>query len=327
MRKVLFGAYPWAFDCPGGGERQMMAYRNHLESRGSRVGLYDPWQPVGADWQIFHFFSVMPGSIQLCNYIRNKGLKLVISPNLWVTPETRWNYPHEDIMSLLKIADLVVVNSRLEAEALGGVYGVPSDRFHVVHNGVESAFFYATDGQDFREWAGLGARRYLLNVANVESRKNQLAFLDALESYPELCLVVVGHARDEAYLAACREKGGARFVHAGVLEYGSSLLRSAMRGAEAFVMPSTLETPSIAALEAAAAGCRVMVTEVGSTFEYFGNDAVYVKPDSMESMREGISQVLLQERGALSERIRTRFTWETVIRDLEQAYDRLLAEN
>lgn len=322
-KNVLFGAYPWAFDCPGGGERQLMAYRNHLQRRGHTVGLYDPWQPVDDVWKIFHFFSVMPGSIQLCNYIRNKGVKLVISPNLWVTPDTRWKYPHEDIYRLVEIADLLVVNSQLEADALGEVYNIPPSRFHVVYNGVENAFLAPADAKDFRTWAGLGNCRYLLNVANVEERKNQLAFLEVLAHQPDLKMVVVGHARDAAYAEACQKIGGERFLHVGALEYESYLLRSAIAGAEAFVMPSTLETPSIAALEAAAMGCRLLVTDVGSTKEYFGEDAIYINPDSFESMQDGLVRVLLAEKGHLQSRVRARFMWESVVDELERAYDRV----
>jgi len=136
-------------------------------------------------------------------------------------------------------------------------------------------------------------------------------------------LVVVGHARDAAYLEACREKGGGRFLHVGALEYGSGLLRSAIAGADAFVMPSKLETPSIAALEAAAMGCRLLVTEVGSTTEYFGEDAIYINPASIESMQEGLTRVLVTGTSNLQSRVRSRFMWDGVIAELERAYDRI----
>lgn len=323
-KKVAFAAYPWAFDCPGGGERQLMAYRHYLERCGHVVEPYDPWMPVSDDLSIFHFFSVMPGSIQLCNYIRNKGIKLVISPNLWVTPDTRWDYPHDDIYRLVEISDLLIVNSRLEAEALGEVYNLPPERFHVVYNGVEDIFFDGVSQDAFRSWAELDSSRYLLNVANVEPRKNQLNFLDAMDRHADLRLVVVGHARDSNYLKACKAKGGSRFIHVGPLEYGSELLRSAIAGAEAFVMPSTLETPSIAALEAAAMGSRLLITGVGSTTEYFGDHATYVDPSCVSSMRAGLDQVLISASGRLRERIHSRFTWSRVIQGLEQAYERVI---
>ena len=324
---VIFGVYPWAFDCPGGGERQLMAWKSHLEVLGHNVRLYDPWQPTPDEPKIFHFFSVMPGSYQLCDYLKKKGKHLVITPNLWVTPETKWNYPHDDIQRLLSIADRIIVNSSLEAKALSEVYEVDLSRFSVVYNGVEKSFFDSASPELFRKWGGLANKRYLLNVANVESRKNQLRFLEALQDYPDLSLVVVGNARDSAYLEECRHVGKDQFIYVGPVEYGSELLRSALAGADAFVMPSTLETPSIAALEAAASGCRIMVTEVGSTTEYFGKNAVYIDPDSRESMSKGIGQVLQMPSECLREHIQQRFTWTNVIRDLEQVYSQLLQES
>lgn len=323
---VIFGAYPWAFDCPGGGERQLMAWKYHLESKGHNVELYDQWQPVPSDSKIFHFFSVMPGSFQLCEYLKSKGKYLVITPNLWVTSETKWNYPHDDIQRLLTIADRIVVNSNLEAIALSEVYSIDISHFRVVYNGVETNFFDDTSPEQFQIRSGMSGKRYLLNVANVEPRKNQLRFLEALKEYPELTLVVVGHARDENYLKQCQQVGKKQFLYFGPLDYGSEILRSAMAGAEAFVMPSTLETPSIAALEAAASGCRVMITNVGSTKEYFENEAIYIDPDCIRSMHLGISEVLKVPADHLRKRIMDNFTWDHVINGLESVYAQLLED-
>lgn len=323
---ILFGTYPWAFDCPGGGERQLLAYRHHLAAIGITASLFDQWHPTIKDYQVFHFFSVMPGSLQLCDHVKKQGLPIVISPNLWVTPETKWHYPHDEIQRLVSMADMLIVNSELEASALSEVYGLPADRFHVVYNGVEETFFERTTPQAFAENYGLDRRRYLLNVANVEHRKNQLAFLRALKNYPDLCLVVAGHARDAEYLAECRAVGDNQFVFLGPLEYGSSMLKSAFAGAEAFVMPSTLETPSIAALEAAATGCKILVTSVGSTIEYFGDHAVYIDPDSPESILRGLARVLEPIRtDDLRVIVREKFTWHVSACELVRAYERVLA--
>ena len=322
---ILFGAYPWAFDCPGGGERQLIAWKAHLGLQDVSVGLYDPWDSVAANWQIFHFFSVMPGSYQLCHYMKLKGLKLVISPNLWVTPETKWDYPHDEIQRLVSIADLLVVNSRMEADALGETYGLPAEKFHVVYNGVEDVFFDRIKPDAFIDAYDLRGKRYLLNIANVEPRKNQLIFLHALKNHPDTLLVVIGNVRDLGYLNECQAIGGEQFCYVGSVDYGSEMLRSALAGAIGFVMPSTLETPSIAALEAAAAGCQILVTQVGSTTEYFGNDVVYVNPENLVSIRAGIGKLLKRDLVSdISSRIRGRFTWEISARELQNAYRQLL---
>jgi glycosyltransferase involved in cell wall biosynthesis len=325
---ILFGTYPWAFDCPGGGERQLVAWRKHLEAQGTRTGLYDPWIPVAESWDIFHFFSAMPGSYQLCEYMRGKGLKLVITPNLWVTQATKWDYPHDDIKRLFAIADRVIVNAQIEAETLAAVYELPLERFRVVYNGIEAEYLEPVDPAPFLETFGLERGGYLLNVGNVEHRKNQLRFLEALKDTPDLTLVTVGHARDADYLQACQDMGGAQFRFLGPLEYGSDLLRAAMSGARAFVMPSTLETPSIAALEAAAIGCPLLITGEGSTKEYFVDEAIYIEPLDVQSLRYGVQEVMGRTRGSetMRARISERFTWAGTAGTLANVYDELNRE-
>ncbi len=318
--KVLFNTYPMAFDTPGGGERQLMAYYRHLPQHGVQPTLFDLWEPRFREHDLVHFFSVISGSVHFCNFVKGLGLPLVLSTNLWVTEQTKHHYPHDEIRSHLELADAIVVNAPVEADALSGVYRLPRSRFHVIYNGVEEDFFSSTDPRLFRERFGIGGP-FLLNVANVEPRKNQLEFIRALKRLPALKLVLVGHVRDAAYAEACKREGGKQLVFVGPLLYNSLDLRSAMAGCELFVMPSTLETPSIAALEAGAQGARVLVTEVGSAREYFAEHATYFDPNSVESMAEGVTKALGRERTKeLSKLIRARFTWARVTADLADCY-------
>ena len=299
----------------------MCAYYEHLRALGVTVNLFDQWNPRFREHDVFHFFSVMPGSYQLCDHAKKQGLRLVISPNLWVTDETKYWYPHDEIKRLLSIADRVVVNSSLEAASLAGVYELPLERFSVVYNGVEDVFLQSVDGSEFESRYGLVNQRYLLNVANIEHRKNQLRLVEAMKQFPELKLVVVGLARDEAYREECMRLAGDQLVFVGELSYGSTLLRSAYAGCEAFVMPSTLETPSIAALEAAATGAKVVITNVGSTTEYFGELAEYVSPESTQSIADAIGRALQSPADpGLKRRIEQRFQWRTVVNDLRNVY-------
>ncbi len=319
--RILIGSYPWAFDCPGGGERQLSAYYEHLRALGVSVNLFNQWKPQFREHDVFHFFSVMPGSFQLCEHAKKQGLRLVISPNLWVTEETKYWYPHDEIKRLLTIADRVIVNSKMEADSLARVYELPLERFSVVYNGVEDMFLGAADSRDFKFRYGLESQRYLLNVANIEPRKNQLRLIEAIKRFPDLKLVVIGLARDESYRDECFKLAGDQLMFIGELPYGSPLLRSAYAGCEAFVMPSTLETPSIAALEAAATGAKLVITSVGSTTEYFADEAEYVSPDSTESISRGIERALHSPNTSkLRSRIGRSFTWRMIANDLREVY-------
>lgn len=325
--KVLFGVYPWAFDCPGGGERQLLAWQSHLGKIGTKVELYNPWAPKIREFKIFHFFSVMPGSYQLCDYIKKQGLKLLISPNLWVTRETKDLYPHHEILSLLHLADGIVVNSDLEASSLSEVYDLHKKKFKVAYNGFEPEFLdYASSEEFYSEFPWLKSRNFVLNVGNVEPRKNQLRFLKALSSFQDVTLVNVGNVRDIDYAKCCRDLGREQFVELGELPYGSSLLRSALSAARGFVMPSMLETPSIAALEAAAYGKPILITGIGSTQEYFGEHAIYIEPTSLESISDGIKRLLLDDgcHAVVTQRAK-RFTWESSAISLNNIYKDMLS--
>lgn len=324
--KVLFGTYPWAFDCPGGGERQLLAYKEHLAKKHIDVKLFNPWRDIPQSCGIFHYFSVLAGSIHVCNYMKNqKGMKLVVSPNLWVTHETKACYPAHEIWCLLELADKVIVNSDIEGDQLSDVFAIPRAKFATVYNGVETEFLIPADPSLFKQRFAL-ERPYVLCVANVEPRKNMAAFLEAMQQFPEYDFVVIGNVRDEKYADLCRQIGGEHFRFVDALEYNSPLLRSAIAGCTFFAMPSIVETPSIAALEAASAGAKLLITQQGSTREYFGDSAIYLDPLSVESMIAGIKMAL---NGAVKEShlpfVRDRYLWTKCINDLNRVYNNLLA--
>lgn len=322
--KALFYNYPWAMDVPGGGERQMLAYAHHLPRFGVQADLYNMWNPSLDDYQIFHSFSVMPGTIEMCDFAKKRGLKLVVNPNLWITRETKDNYPYAGIWNILELADRVIVNSNMEGDALSDVFGIVREKFHCVYNGAEADFLVPADTNVFRKAHGIDGP-FVLNVANVEPRKNQLEFIRILrEERPDLQFVIAGAVRDEDYARACIEAGGDGLKIVGMLPYASEMLRSAMTACEFFAMPSLLETPSIAAIEAAALGARVLLTQVGSTIEYFGDAVTWVDPWSRESMRAGIAAVAVSTPEKSIWAARHRLLWPLVMPDVVRCYRSLL---
>lgn len=320
--KILFGVYPWAFDCPGGGERQLLAYKEHLEKIGVEVDLYDQWNPRIKEYDIFHYFSVQPGSIHFCNYIKEQGLKLVISPNLWITNETKNNYPIQEIWNLFEIADKIVVNSDIEGDHMSCVFSMSREKFITVYNGVEEDFINSYDPGLYRHKYGLW-RPYILNIANIEPRKNQLSFLKAMKSYPDLDFVVAGYIRDIEYANKCAEFANGQLKIVGPFDYNSNMLRSIITGCELFAMPSQLETPSLSALEAAASGKHILITSVGSTREYFADSVTYINPNSTESMIEGISNALQKNSDTSRWIVQDKFMWNKCILSLNELYNNL----
>lgn len=324
--KALFATYPMAFHTPGGGEIQLKAYQKYLPYQGVDVSLFDQWNPRFLEHDIVHFFSCVGGSWHFCNFVKNLGMPLVISSSLWITEETRHLYPSDEIRSQLLLADRVVANSDVECETLARVLDLPQDKFSTVYNGVDPLYFERIPEHLFREHFRISGP-FVLNVGNIEPRKNQLNLVRAMKAFFGHRLVLIGHVRDPEYMQLCLEEGGSQIRYLGPVEPGSELLRSGFAACDVFILPSTLETPGLAALEAAAVGASVVVTGEGSTREYFGDSVQYVLPESVESIITGIRHAMRAEPSVrLMTEIRDGLGWERVAQQLRNVYLDVLAQ-
>jgi glycosyltransferase involved in cell wall biosynthesis len=317
---VLFTTYPMAFHTPGGGEVQLMQYKEFLPAESVNVTLLDPWNPGFLKFDLVHFFSSMSGSVHFCAFVKSIGLPLLVSPNLWITEDNKNKYPFEEIRTQFILADRVVCNSDMECALLAKVFNMPREKFSTIYNGVNEAFFESVNPALFRQTFGIDAP-FVLNVANLEPRKNQINLVRAMKDFPHLKLVLIGYQRDPEYAKACIAEGGDQVRYIGSLPHDSSLLKSAYVACELFALPSTLETPGLAALEASACGAKVVITDEGCAREYFGKGAEYVRHDDVADIARGITQTMSQPRSLLSTLVtRANFTWRQAARNLARLY-------
>lgn len=322
--RVLFVTYPWAFVTPGGGERQLLEYVKHLGGHGVEVILHDQWHPALEMVDVVHYFSCMGGSIHFCNYVKEAKLPLVISSSLWIDDATAHLYPIHEIGSHLALADIVVPNSRAEADQLVRVFKLRRDRLMPVMNGVDPRFAGPNDPTAFRERFGIDGP-FVLNVGNVERRKNQLNLVRALVRHA-LPLVIIGHIREASYAEQVLAEGGARVLFVGPLEHDDPVLASAYTACNVFALPSTCETPGLAALEAAAAGAPLVVTQYGSALEYFGAMCRYVDPADPRDIERGIDEALAAGPSSrLSAHVVEKFSWPVVTAALPDVYRTAIA--
>ncbi len=309
-----------AFHTPGGGEIQLVQYRKVLEKCGVSVQLFNQWEPCFLKSDIVHFFSCMTGSVHFCAFVKKIGLPLIVSPNLWITEETKRNYPYDEIRTIFVLADKVIGNSEMECNLLAKVFNVPREKFVTVYNGFESSFLIPVDGAIFRSTFGIKGP-FILNVANLEKRKNQLNLIKAIKDFPDLTLVLVGHIRDSEYAQCCIKEGGEQVRYIGALPHGSDLLRSALASCSIFALPSTLETPGLAALEAFACGLPTLITSDGSAREYFGEAVVYVDHQEVQSIKNGIETLIARPKSFLQTVVAAaNFNWHKVVSQLKNIY-------
>jgi glycosyltransferase involved in cell wall biosynthesis len=321
---VLLSTWAAAFDCPGGGEIQLLKYEEQLSKLGVRVLRYNMWNPRpqfdAAD--IVHFFSVQGGSWRLPIYARDvHHIPVIISPIIWLDKPEK--YALNEINHFLRIADHILPNSRKECAQLSNFFNISYDRFTPIVNGVDKIFFELENPFLFKKTFNLSAP-FVLCMGNIEARKNQLLLIAALAG-TGLHLVLAGQEREMEYAEKCRAQADATVHFVGELEHGSSLQRSAYAAAELLCLPSTLETPGLAALEAAATGCRLALTREGCTEEYFGTFATYCDPENVESIRLAIQIAMAKPRSAtLPNFIRENYTWTRAAEQIISVYRSIL---
>jgi glycosyltransferase involved in cell wall biosynthesis len=183
----------------------------------------------------------------------------------------RWTrtYSRRAVPRVVGAAAAVIAVSEFTARELGSLLGVPRAKIRVVPNAVDEVF--VPEGPR-------AAGEYVLAVGTLEPRKNLARIAAAVEG--------------ELRVAGARGWGNveppANVTWLG--EVGDDELATLYRGARCLVYASLYEGFGIPVAEALACGCPV-VTSAGSPMaEFAGDDAVYVDPLEVESIREGIAR-------------------------------------
>lgn len=343
---VYFHAAPAAFQAPGGGEMQLIQTGRHLEARGVRVRPLNPWTDRLEHARLLHLFGMSREGLALARVARERRVPVVLSPICWFEPRALAALATGPVRAswdlavwlarraarprigwraeLLALADRVLPNSQAEADQLVRLFGLDPRRVAVVPNGVETRFRQA-DPAPFR--AEFGSQPFLLYVGRVEPRKNVLELVRAAGRVNRHLVVigdpVPGHA---AYQRACEEAGGRLVSWRPRMDHDDPRLASAYAAARVFALPSWFETPGLAALEAALAGSRLVVTPYGSTREYFGPHAEYARPGRPRELERALDHAWNRPvSSALAERVTECFTWPMVARRTAEAYDHVAA--
>ena len=327
----------------GGPSTQIRNTAKHLGKQGVEVRYFDPWTPFKkGDTDLVHIFAANIGTYHLAREIHALGVPLVVSPIVYslhsaafVRRSLRWGrllqragkgiwFDYGITADVCAWAARVLPNTVAEGKLVSDGMGVDPSRISVVPNGVDERF-YTADPTPFIE--RYGVRDFILNVGHTgHARKNVLSLIRALAGIDHPA-VIIGRFIAGAYGEACRAEA-AKHRHILLidgLDNASEMLASAYAACDTFVLPSLFETPGIAALEAALAGAKVVITPYGGTKEYFGDFAEYVEPSSVEAIRAGITVALGRVKGTqLREHVRKNFLWQTVAAKTAEAYRKVL---
>jgi glycosyltransferase involved in cell wall biosynthesis len=341
--KVLILSYQATSVLGGGLLSQVENTFRTLKEMDVDVKLFDQWKDVDLEeFDLCHIFGANVGTYHTATLLHREGIRTIVSPifftrrspgavrmTIWANRcldrVGRGIWTHYGIASdICGWAGHVLPNTTDEAAMVIKGLGISSDKVRIVPNGVEERYYHA-DPKLFRETYGL--EKFILSVGFIGmERKNHLRFFRALRDI-DLPVVIIGRVWKGPYVEECM-KAAEEIKNLTILDPlppSSDLLASAYAACDLFVLPSLYETPGIAALEAALAGAKIVITPHGGTKDYFSDLVEYVNPYSVTSIHNGIARALESEKGnRLRDLVQSEYTWRRVAEKTLDVYGQIV---
>jgi glycosyltransferase involved in cell wall biosynthesis len=214
-------------------------------------------------------------------------------------------------------ADVCVALTDWEAHLLAYLYGAPGEKIRVVPNGVEDVFLQNTHCE---------RGKWLVCTATITARKCVLELAEAavLAKTP-VWIIGKPYAQDDPYAQRFLTLAKAQ---PGVIRYEGAIgdrarLAEIYRQSRGFVLLSTMESQSLSALEAAACGCPVLLSDLPWARTVFRQNASYCSLKLSPAGTARVLQKFYEEAPRLPSPPKPP-TWIKVAQQLNQLYSSLL---
>lgn len=342
--KICFATYEGVPLAKGGPFIKITECKNHLEKLGHEVELFSMWSSIHKikDFDIIHLVGSNFSIYGLARNLFYNKIKFIVEPVFFSTHSssylnkinsidkmTRKLFPgiwfdYGFIRDICNWSEMVLPNTNDEEYLISNGFNIPVNKFRIIPNGVSERFLNTDPDLFFKKY---GLKDFILNVGHIGAkRKNVLALVRALEKINHSAVIIgkILNTNESEKVKQVIQKSK-NILLIDELENDSRMLASAYAACDTFVLPSLFETPGIAALEAAVAGAKIVITPHGGTKDYFKDLAVYVDPKSVESIRKGIENSLNSSKtNVLSNFISENFLWEKVAQKSVQIYEKLI---
>ena len=317
------------------------------------ISRFNPWTDSIDEFDLIHIFAptnFAAESARIATYAKTRGKIVLTSPifhpypgdggwsslyacltNKLLTnlrraflsgPLSRLN-PHIWLYHTLTNSDMILPNSKQEADILSQYFDIEHERIRVIPNGIDSRFAQANP-KLFTDQYGL--KNFILFVGRIEPVKNTTMLIEAFKhSGLDTDLVIIGRPVDPTYYERCRILSSERVHIFPLMHPQDEMFLSAYAAAKVVALPSLYETVGLVALEGGLAGANVVVTEVGGAREYLRDDAWYVDPQNISSISHGLRSAYNSPKTSfLRERLANDYSWEETGKLTAQAYDYVL---
>ncbi len=330
--KVLFD-HPTPFALAHGGlQIQIIQTREALQKLGVEVEFLR-WWDADQTGDILHYFGRMRAD--LLRLAQGKGMKVVLADLLTSQgSRPKWRLKAQKTISATvrawspdlaarlnwnsyRMADACIALTPWEADLLENLFGAPREKIKVIPNGVEEIFLqrYAADrGQ------------WLVCTATITERKRVVELAEAaVQARTPLWIIGKPYSKDDPYarrLAEIARQNPALLRYEGAIEDRATLARI-YREARGFVLLSAMESLSLSALEAAACGCRLLLSDLPWARTTFGNTVAYC-PITISNELTARTLKAFYDSAPVLTPPRQPASWHGIATEIKKLYETLL---
>lgn len=297
----------------------------------------------GVDFELIHVHDWLPATAGL-KLMHDLGIPLVAT--IHATEHGRYmgnlytelsHKIHDLEARLCREAWRVIVCSYFMRDSLMRIFGLDGEVLDVIPNGISVHPPQAQNQvreQQLRQLYAQHGEFLLLFVGRPTHEKGLQVLLDAMvliaETQPDVRLLVAGRDSKKQVMAV-HQRGLAGKVD--LLGYVDDMTRNyLLKVADAAVFPSLYEPFGIVALEAMAAGCPVVVSDVGGLSEVIEHEVtgLTVYPNDPRSIRWAVEHIRSQPDQArvrahrAARVVRDQFNWERITRRVHYTYRTLI---
>lgn len=308
---------------------QAMTWKNGLEILGDEVILVNPWYPC--DWSSFDaiiIFGYSNYASSFINFLYTVNSNIVIAPILdpvhSVTmlklfarcgnTKLHITNSYHSLFSVKKKIKLVLVRSEFEKRYISDVFNIPSYKCVIV------PLAHSDSCVDIYHQS-VDRERMCLHISLLcDHRKNVRRLIDAAKKY-RFPLILAGKLRNKQEEELLNSWIGGDYLIKYLGFVSEEEKKELYSKAKVFALPSIQEGVGIVALDAAASGCDIVLTELGGPKEYYNGMVKLVNPYDVDSIGRAVTYYLNgnTSQPILSDYIKSNFSISKVAQQLRSA--------
>ena len=305
----------------------MKNIRKNLMKLGIKDDVHTDCRIDLSKYDLIHVFNTIrvQESYEFMKHAKMHNKKIILTPIYWdlrtYFEETKqqiklesWYHNEMKRKVLFENCDVYLPHCNGAAELILKNYST-SAKCKIVPYGVDERFSTGTKHYLKNRY---GIDQYILCVGRINRQENQLGLINALAK-EKIPIVLVGSVNDYDYLKQCMQVGNRKILLLDDIK--SSELNSIYKSAKVHVLPSWVEYPGLATLEAGLAGCNVVTTEIGSTKEVFGEFVRYCNPRDEQSIyKETMEAFETNTNHLFRDCIMENYTWMKSAQKIKEIY-------